>query len=113
MLGGNPFAPQKAMTGPDAQELATDLLSVDRELFNELKLYMKVSEKILMYHFNHETMHSGIGVHELDPNFIKVVPSVDGLYDCLSGNAALHLSTAGGPDSKVPMPGLIYIYEKK
>lgn len=81
MMGGLFGQP---MTSPQLEVLARGLAQADEGIFEEIVKYMsEVSSEVLAYHFEAETLHTGLDVHKMDPEFITSHTAVDGLFDIL------------------------------
>lgn len=80
-IGGMFGAP---MTAPQLDVIANGLAQMDEGIFEEVQKYMTaVPEQILRYHFENETLHVGLDLHKMDPEFISSHTAVDGLIDSL------------------------------
>ena len=47
----------------------------------ELKAVLGIKDEVMMYHFEHETLHIGENLAKLSPGFISVYPSIPGLME--------------------------------
>lgn len=94
-LGGG-LGGSETMTAPQAEYLATTLQREDDLIFDELREYMpEVSEKVLRYHFENETLHVGLHLHELAPHTFTSHKYIPGLYESLKNPKVVH-SIQGG-----------------
>lgn len=76
--------PGGAISGPEAAVVARDLYTLDNEILRELHNTLHMAPKDVTYHFNHETLHTGLNLSLLAPRFITSVASVDGLLETLA-----------------------------
>lgn len=81
-VGGMMGAP---MTGPQLATLGRDLESLDSQIFGDVLKYMgkDVTADVLSYHFEAETLHTGLNLHILAPRFILTASSIPGLMEAL------------------------------
>lgn len=82
-LGGGFMSPGVAMTAPMARQLAFELQDLDDAIFAEVHKYMgkEVSTAELSRHFEAETLHMGINLHKIAPNFITTHSFIKGLLE--------------------------------
>lgn len=73
----------ESMTGPQAHELARDLLLLDQEVIDELNATLGMDEEEILYHFNRETLHTATQLAVIAPEFIVVRPAIDGLLEVM------------------------------
>lgn len=81
-VGGFGSAP---MTSTDLLTLGNDLLKMDNMIFSKVLSTMggEVSLKTLMYHFERETLHSGLNLSLMAPKFIQSHLYIKGLMSTL------------------------------
>lgn len=89
-LGGGLMAQPVPMTAPMARQLANELQDLDNAIFSEVSKYLgnEVSNSELVRHFEAETLHMGLVLHQMAPNFITTHSYVKGLMEFASAAAA-------------------------
>lgn len=69
------------LTGPMARVLARDLAQTDRMFLEELFDNLGMSEGVVRYHFDAETLHFGENLARIAPGFIESFPAIPGLME--------------------------------
>lgn len=77
---------QAIVTGPAAKALARELMAADSDIYAELEQTMGMDLDDLSYHFEHETLHSGVQLSALSSDFFEEVSeSIPGLMEIVYG----------------------------
>lgn len=109
-LGGGFLTSGVQMTGPELSKQGRELEVLDASLFREIREEMtEVPEKTLRYHFESETLHTGVDVHKMAPNFVTAHEAIPGLFEALMNKKTLR-SQSNESDEFIA-GSLIYIHE--
>jgi hypothetical protein len=86
VLGGGMFSPGVPLTGPEAMKLGRDLESTDDAILSQLikALGSDMDVVDIKYHFEAETLHIGLNLHKIAPDFITPHTVIPGLLEALS-----------------------------
>lgn len=87
MMGGIMGQP---MTAPALLVLGRDLEALDQEILRETTNALGIDPEVVAYHFEAETLHLGINLHKIAPNFIEVHDSIPGLLEALHNDKLPH-----------------------
>lgn len=99
------FAAFTQLTAPIADSLAKGLQMADDIIIRSLRETLGIPEADIMWHLENETMHTGISLHELAPNFIISHRDIPGLLEKASDNSLPHNQQT----EKVKSDEVIYI----
>lgn len=82
-VGGGFMSPGVAITAPMARQLSEELSTVDDISFREILQAMggEVPAAVLAKHFEAETLHLGVSVHAMAPNFVTPHTYIPGLLE--------------------------------
>lgn len=115
-IGGGMFGGGAIITAPIATGMARSLQDIDNVILSELKTTVgqELSEADLLYHFEQETLHIGMNLHAIAPNFLTIARSIPGLIEAFSEKKVVKTKQSRGLfDSTGTMfaPGeIVYIY---
>lgn len=84
-FGGGMMSQPEPMQGPALVKIGNDLLATDSVIFRDIVKAMgdDVEVNTLKYHFEAETLHVGINLHKLAPNFITSHATIKGLFEAV------------------------------
>lgn len=108
-LGGFGAPP---MTAPQLLVLGRDLASLDRVIFEECLDALGMTEKLVRYHFEAETLHVGSILGQLAPSFIRIHDRVQGLYEAMMDNLVPHTLKSQNPFGEFQAGELVYMTDK-
>lgn len=85
-MGGGFMSPPTPITAPMARQLANELQDLDNALFAEVNKYLgtEISYSELSRHFEAETLHMGVVLHQMAPKFITTHSFIKGLMEFAS-----------------------------
>lgn len=98
---------QGVIVAPLAEVLMTQLKLADEVALADLKKYLLMPEKELMWHFNNETLHHAIGLQKLSPTFFDQV--TNNIINLWPEKVALDTSPMSSPFN---YNQIIYIHER-
>lgn len=65
-------------------DLLRELKSADKLIVADLKEHLPVSDDVIMFHLDKETLHTAKDLNELAPGFFEALPtSIEGLYEAM------------------------------
>lgn len=67
------------LTPRDAVRMAKDMRRYEKYMTDVLKKELAIDSKTFYYHFYNETLHLGIGLKELAPNFLTIIDDLVGV----------------------------------
>lgn len=111
-LGGGIFGGGSPMTAPQLLTLGRDLASLDKVIFRETLAALGIEEKVVRYHFENETLHVGVNLHALAPEFITVYDSIPGLFEALDNKDLPRSKESRGIFGEFNPGEIIYISDK-
>ena len=100
------------MTGPELFNIGGELLDTDLNIYRDLEatLGKDMQDKDIRFHFENQTMHTGLGLHRKAPNFITAHDSIPGLIESLSSKDGVH--TAVEDKGRIRIGAIMYIWEQ-
>lgn len=111
-FGGSLFGGDTVLTGPQLVNMGDELLDTDNNTMSELirKLGKEINPARIAFHFEQETMHSGISLHRKAPSFITPADVIPGLIETLLNKKVPHSEVPKSMFDKLVKPGeVIYI----
>lgn len=74
------------VTAPLAEALYSSLQSIDDVILSEVRavLAKDLKDEVILYHFEHETLHIGSNLAKLTPSFLSVYSSVPNLMEAFT-----------------------------
>lgn len=90
VLGGGILSPGKVMTSEELAHVGLELRMLDYLILSEILAVMsEVPSTVVRYHFDMQTLQTGLALSQLAPSFLKVYPRIAGLEEILLGNRLL------------------------
>lgn len=81
------------MTAPQAEYLASSMQKLDDMILEELVNEMPgISKKVIEYHFEHESLHTGHDLGKMDPRTFIIRRAVPGLFEILDADREAQLA---------------------
>lgn len=77
------------LTGPQAKYMGEELLKTDSLILRDLFGTIDMSEEEIRYHFENETLHNALLLHEAAPHFVTPFTYIKGLFEALSNKKLL------------------------
>lgn len=93
------------VTAPMAEALGRGLYSADEIIIRALKATLGIPEDQIMWHLENETLHTGLSLHEMAPEFITSHNYVEGLLQKASDKSIPHNQSV----EKIDKDEIIYI----
>lgn len=88
--GGTSSPPGKVMTSEELAHVGLELRMLDYLILTEILAVMpEVPSTVVRYHFDMQTLQTGLALSQLAPSFLKVYPRIAGLEEILLGNRLL------------------------
>lgn len=102
---GGGFGGSPAFTAGQLLHAGQELADLDRLILDEVTAAFssRVSKKDIQYHFDTETLHTAMQLQRFDPDFLTVLPNVEGLQEVLY--VAKHQKKVSSPSIFGRRPG--------